>query len=100
MDITIIGTGNMARGIATRAVEGGQNVTLLGTAKAKADALAQELPGEVHTGQVGDPLAGDVVVLAVWYQAVPTYSLATATSSTARSSSTSPTRSTRRPTRR
>ena len=71
MDITIIGTGNMARGIATRAVEGGQNVTLLGTEKAKADALAQELPGEVRTGQVGDPLAGDVVVLAVWYQAVP-----------------------------
>ncbi len=71
MDITIIGTGNMARGIATRAVEGGQTVTLLGTEKAKADALAQELPGEVRTGQVGDPLAGEVVVLAVWYQAVP-----------------------------
>jgi len=71
MDITIIGTGNMARGIATRALEGGQDVTLLGTAQAKADALAQELPGEVRTGQVGDPLAADVVVLAVWYQAVP-----------------------------
>ena len=71
MDITIIGTGNMARGIATRALEGGQTVTLLGTEQAKADALAQELPGEVRTGQVGDPLTGDVVVLAVWYQAVP-----------------------------
>src|SRR4051812_3277502 len=71
MDITIIGTGNMARGIATRAVEGGQNVTLLGTEKAKADALAQEVPGDLRTGQVGDPLTGEVVVLAVWYQAVP-----------------------------
>ena len=31
MDITIIGTGNMARGIATRALAGGNTVTLLGT---------------------------------------------------------------------
>jgi 8-hydroxy-5-deazaflavin:NADPH oxidoreductase len=70
MDITIIGTGNMARGIATRALAGGHVVTLLGTEKAKADALAAELPGDVGAGQVGDPLAGDVIVFAVWYQAV------------------------------
>ena len=71
MDITIIGTGNMARGIATRALEGGHGVTLLGTEQAKAEALAAELPGEAQAGAVGDPLSGDVVVLAVWYQAVP-----------------------------
>ena len=71
MDITIIGTGNMARGIATRALEGGHGVTLLGTGRAKAEALAAELPGEVRAGALGDPLTGDVVVLAVWYQAVP-----------------------------
>ena len=71
MNITIIGTGNMARGIATRALEGGHGVTLLGTQQAKAEALAAELPGEVQAGAVGDPLSGDVVVLAVWYQAVP-----------------------------
>jgi 8-hydroxy-5-deazaflavin:NADPH oxidoreductase len=71
MNITIIGTGNMARGIATRALEGGHGVTLLGTEQAKADALAAELPGEAQAGVVGDPLDGDVVVLAVWYQAVP-----------------------------
>jgi predicted dinucleotide-binding enzyme len=70
MDITIIGTGNMARGIATRALAGRHAVTLLGTEKAKADALAAELPGDVGAGQVGDPLAGDVIVFAVWYQAV------------------------------
>lgn len=70
MDITIIGTGNMARGIATRAVAGGHGVTLLGTDAQKAEALAAELPGEARAGQVGDPLEGDVVVLAVWYQAV------------------------------
>ena len=71
MDITIIGTGNMARGIATRALAGGNAVTLLGTSTEKAQALATELPGDVAAGQVGDALDGDVVVLAVWYQAVP-----------------------------
>jgi len=70
MDITIIGTGNMARGIATRALAGGNRVTLLGTSIDKAQALADELSGNVRAGQVGDPLAGDVVVLAVWYPAV------------------------------
>ena len=70
MQITIIGTGNMARGIATRALAGGNTVTLLGTRSEKAQALADELPGDVSAGQVGDALAGDVVVLAVWYQAL------------------------------
>src|SRR4051794_35375625 len=70
MDITIIGTGNMARGIATRALAGGHAVTLLGTEARKAQALAGELPGDVREGAVGDPLEGDVVVLAVWYQAL------------------------------
>jgi 8-hydroxy-5-deazaflavin:NADPH oxidoreductase len=70
MDITIIGTGNMARGIGTRALAGGHSVTLLGTETAKAQALADDLSGDVRAGQVGDPLAGDVVVLAVWYPAV------------------------------
>jgi predicted dinucleotide-binding enzyme len=70
MDITIIGTGNMARGIATRALAGGNTVTLLGTDSDKAQALADELSGDVRTGTVGDPISGDVVVLAVWYQAL------------------------------
>ncbi|MBI5103653.1 MAG: NAD(P)-binding domain-containing protein [Solirubrobacterales bacterium] len=70
MDITIIGTGNMARGIAARALAGGNTVTLLGTAAEKAEALAAELSGDVRAGTVGDPLQGDVVVLAVWYQAL------------------------------
>jgi 8-hydroxy-5-deazaflavin:NADPH oxidoreductase len=67
MDITIIGTGNMARGIGTRALAGGHAVTLLGTEAAKAEALAGELSGDVRTGTIGDPLEGDVVVPAVWY---------------------------------
>ena len=70
MEITIIGTGNMARAVATRALAGGHSVTLLGTETAKAQGLADELSGDARAGQVGDPLSGDVVVLAVWYAAV------------------------------
>jgi predicted dinucleotide-binding enzyme len=60
----------MARGIATRALAGGHDVTLLGTEAANAQALADDLSGDVHAGQVGEPLDGDVVVLAVWYAVV------------------------------
>jgi 8-hydroxy-5-deazaflavin:NADPH oxidoreductase len=68
--IDIIGTGNMARAIATRALAGGHTVTLLGTQADRARALAGELSGDVRAGAVGDPLTGDVVVPAVWYQAL------------------------------
>jgi predicted dinucleotide-binding enzyme len=70
MEITIIGTGNMARGIASRLLAGGHEVTLLGTTRAKAESLAGELSGTVRAGEVGDELRGDVVVPAVWYQAL------------------------------
>jgi 8-hydroxy-5-deazaflavin:NADPH oxidoreductase len=70
MDITIIGTGNMSRGIATRALAGGHSVTLIGHEAGKADAVAGELSGDVHAGTAGDALAGDVVVLAIPYGAI------------------------------
>jgi NADPH-dependent F420 reductase len=70
MDVTIIGTGNMGRGIATRALAGGHDVTLLGTEPGRADGLAGELDGDVRAGVVGDELQGDVVVLAIPYTAV------------------------------
>ncbi|MFE4835323.1 NADPH-dependent F420 reductase [Arthrobacter sp. NPDC056691] len=67
-DITIIGTGNMARGLATRAIAGGKSVQLLAHEdKGKADALAAELEGQVTTGVVGDDLSGDIVIPAVYY---------------------------------
>jgi predicted dinucleotide-binding enzyme len=70
MDVTIIGTGNMARGISTVALAGGHRVTLLGTTLDNAQGLAGELSGDVHAGTVGDPIEGEVVILAVWYAAV------------------------------
>ncbi len=70
MDVTIIGTGNMGRGITALALAGGHRVTLLGTTLDKAQAVAGELSGDVQAGTVGDPITGEVVVLAVWYDAV------------------------------
>lgn len=70
MDVTIIGTGNMARGVATRALAGGHTVTLLAHEPGGADALAADLPSDVRTGTVGDPALGDVVVLAIPYDAL------------------------------
>ena len=67
-DITIIGTGNMARGLATRALAGGRSVQLLAHEdKAKADALAAELGGQITTGVVGDDLSGAIVIPAVYF---------------------------------
>jgi 8-hydroxy-5-deazaflavin:NADPH oxidoreductase len=72
MQITIVGTGNMARGIASRALAGGHDVTLVGTERAKAEDLAGELGGAGGSGsvQAGDAPTGDVAVLAVPYPAV------------------------------
>ncbi|MGH2894896.1 MAG: NAD(P)-binding domain-containing protein [Solirubrobacteraceae bacterium] len=49
MEITIIGTGNMARNIAARALAGGHSVTLLGHEAGKAEALAGALSQD-HAG--------------------------------------------------
>ena len=69
MDVTIMGTGNMARGMATRVLAGGHGVTLRGHEAGKAEQLAGELGGSVGTCTVGDPIEGEVVVLAVPYEA-------------------------------
>jgi 8-hydroxy-5-deazaflavin:NADPH oxidoreductase len=67
MQIAIVGTGNMARGIASRALAGGHDVTLVGTDRSKAEALAGELGG---SARAGDAPQGEVVVLAVPYPAL------------------------------
>ncbi len=69
MNVTIIGTGNMGRGIATRVLAGGHGVTLLNRDGAKSEALAGELGGSAGAGTVGDGIPDEVVVLAVPYEA-------------------------------
>ena len=70
MRITIVGTGNMARAIASRALAGGHAVTFVGTHISKADDLADEMTGEGPVGS-SEEVEGDVVVLAVPYTQAP-----------------------------
>jgi predicted dinucleotide-binding enzyme len=70
VQVTIVGTGNMARAIATRALAGGHAVVLVGTALSKAEDLADELGGEGPVS-AADTVSGDMVVLAVPYTQAP-----------------------------
>jgi NADPH-dependent F420 reductase len=72
MDITIIGTGNMARGIGSRALAGGHSVTVVGKDGESAEETAAGIRdlgggGSVATATSDEPLQGEVVVLAVYY---------------------------------
>ena len=73
MKVTIIGAGNMGRGIGTRAVAGGNEVEIVDRDPDEARALAGELSasatgGGTATGlEPGAQLGGEVVVLATWY---------------------------------
>jgi predicted dinucleotide-binding enzyme len=69
MNVTIIGTGNMARGIGSRLLAGGHEVTVLGKEKADAEEVVEDLDanGSASAGRSGDAIADDVVVLAVYY---------------------------------
>jgi 8-hydroxy-5-deazaflavin:NADPH oxidoreductase len=75
MDVTIIGTGDMANGIGRRLLAGGHRVALQGTSLAKAESLATQLDATGTTSSVrvlapDDEPHGDVVVFAVPYAAV------------------------------
>jgi predicted dinucleotide-binding enzyme len=66
MRVTIIGAGNMARGIGSRALAGGNDVELIDHDPEHARALADELGANSRVTETAD---GDVVVLAVPYEA-------------------------------
>lgn len=67
-NISILGSGNMARGIGTRAVAGGNQVQILDVDAQMASALADELGGSA-SGTIGEALLGDIVILALPYEA-------------------------------
>jgi len=73
MDITIIGAGNMGRGIGHRLVAGGHSLTLVDVDQEVAQKTAAELNAaakkgaKVSTASLGSVIPGDVVILAVWY---------------------------------
>ena len=65
MKITIIGAGNMGRGIGTRAVAGGNEVEIVDRDPAEARKLAEEIGATAL--EPGADFGGEVVVVAVWY---------------------------------
>jgi predicted dinucleotide-binding enzyme len=65
--ISIIGTGNMARTIATLAVAGGNTVEVIGRDQSKAADLAKTLGGGTTTAEFGAVPTGNIVILALGY---------------------------------
>lgn len=69
MAISIIGTGNMARGIATRLIAGGHAVELHARETEKGETLARELGDNAKAVAMGSPL-GEIAILALPYDAI------------------------------
>jgi NADPH-dependent F420 reductase len=73
MNVTIIGAGNMGKGIGTRAVAGGHSVTFVDAKPEVAQKTAAEVKAfakkgaQVLTADLKDAKLGDLVVLAVAY---------------------------------
>ncbi len=73
MNVTIIGAGNMGRGIGTRLAAGGHSITFVDENPEVADKTAAEVKAaaksgaKVSTSSLGNVALGEVVVLAVWY---------------------------------
>jgi len=66
-DITIIGSGNMARAIGTRAVAAGRSVQILNRTPENAAKLAAELGGTTSSGGLSEVPEGDIVFLALYF---------------------------------
>ncbi|HEX4430492.1 MAG TPA: NAD(P)-binding domain-containing protein [Frankiaceae bacterium] len=65
--ISIIGSGNMATAIGTRAAKHGHTVELMSRNTAKAQALADQIGNAATVGRFGARPAGDIVIVAVLY---------------------------------
>lgn len=65
--ISIIGSGNMATAIGTRATKHGHTLELMSRNTAKAQVLADQIGNGATVGTFGAKPAGDIVILAVLY---------------------------------
>jgi 8-hydroxy-5-deazaflavin:NADPH oxidoreductase len=65
--ISIIGSGNMATAIGTRAAKHGHTIELMSRNTAKAQALAGQIGNGATVGTFGARPAGDIVIVAVLY---------------------------------
>lgn len=68
--VSIIGSGNMATAIGTRAGKHGHTVEILGRNTSKAQALADQIGNGATVGTFGARPAGDIVIVAVQYAGV------------------------------
>ena len=66
--ISIIGSGNMARTIGTRATKHGHSVEIMSRNTAKAQEVADQIGNGATVGTFGARPAGDIVIVAVLYQ--------------------------------
>ena len=75
MNVSILGTGNMGRAIATRFLEGGNSVTFFSREAEKASAAIRELTQYAKSGAgiksaaLGSPITDPVVINTIWYPA-------------------------------
>jgi predicted dinucleotide-binding enzyme len=65
--ISIIGSGNMATAIGTRAAKHGHTIELMSRDTAKAQALADQIGNGATVGTFGESPLGDIVIVAVLY---------------------------------
>jgi 8-hydroxy-5-deazaflavin:NADPH oxidoreductase len=70
MKVTIVGAGNMGRGIGGRAVAGGHEVEIVDNDPADARSLADELGGSASALNPSELFGGDVVIFAVYYPGI------------------------------
>jgi 8-hydroxy-5-deazaflavin:NADPH oxidoreductase len=70
MKVTIVGAGNMGRGVGTRAVAGGHQVEIVDHDPDEARELAKDLGGSAMALEPGAPFGGEVVVFAVYYPGI------------------------------
>jgi NADPH-dependent F420 reductase len=68
--VTIVGAGNMGRGIGSRAVAGGHQVEIVDRDQAEAQKLAGELGEQATVLEPGASFGGDIVVFAVYYPGI------------------------------
>ena len=75
MNVTIIGSGDMSRGIATRLLSGGHNVTIMDRQPDKARSSAEQIApsakkgAKVQGAALGSPIKDEIVILAIPYGA-------------------------------
>jgi hypothetical protein len=65
--ISIIGSGNMATAIGTRAAKHGHTIEIMSRNTAKAQALADQIGNGATVGTYGAKPAGDIVIVAILY---------------------------------